>query len=155
MTSKMNSTTEAVNGAWIILYEHHECIPQLSMKLQECKVFEYLSYDIEVPCVVQWEMLWYSGSTRFNNDLINDGVIHEQYDKAVSMAIEILSPDPFWRRHTPRSSFLETKQLVMVHCMPGWVWRLDRGMMGWELGGRPDLLLENEDDGQDVEPEAF
>ena len=27
--------------------------------------------------------------------------------------------------------------------------------MGWELGGRLDVLPENEDDGKDIEPEAF
>ena len=43
----------------------------------------------------------------------------------------------------------------MVHCMSGWVWRPEREMMGWELGGRLDVLPENEDDGKDIEPEAF
>ena len=34
----------------------------------------------------------------------------------------------------------------MVHCMPGWVWWRERDMQVWDLGGRPDLLLENEGD---------
>ena len=47
------------------------------------------------------------------------------------------------------------KKLTVVRCMPGWVWRPEREMNGWELGGRLDLLPENEDDGQDIEPAAF
>ena len=32
MMNKINSITEAVNGAWGILYEDHECIPQNSIQ---------------------------------------------------------------------------------------------------------------------------
>ena len=37
--------------------------------------------------------------------------------------------------------------------MHGWVRRLEQEMNGWELGGRPDFLPENDDEGQDIEPE--
>ena len=33
--------------------------------------------------------------------------------------------------------------------------RPEREMDGWELGGRPNPLPENENDGQDIESEAF
>ena len=31
------------------------------------------------------------------------------------------------------------------------VWRSELEMNGWDLGGRPDTLPENEDDEQDIE----
>ena len=32
-------------------------------------------YDLEIPSIVQWEMLWFSAPTILNNDLLNDGEI--------------------------------------------------------------------------------
>ena len=102
MMNKMNSITEAVNGAWGILYEDQEWIPQNSIQRQECEVLKSSHCDIEVPCVVQWRMLWYSAPTSLKNDSLNDGVIHEKCDKAVNMAIKTCFTCPFWRRHTPK-----------------------------------------------------
>ena len=34
-------------------------------------------------------------------------------------------------------------------------WRPELEMKGWELGGRPDFLPDNEDDRQGIEPENF
>ena len=35
----------------------------------------------------------------------------------------------------------------MMHCLQGWACcALKKDMKGWTLGGRPDLLSENEDD---------
>ena len=78
--NKMSSVMEAVNGAWEILYEHHEWRPPLSIN---AKFWRLLDHDIEIPCVVQWGMLWYSALTGSNNDLLNDGVFLERYDKVV------------------------------------------------------------------------
>ena len=89
--SQTHGRPEAVKGAWDFLHEDHERISQNSIKLQDCKVLESLHHNIEVPCVVQWKMLWYSTLTSLNIDLLNDGVTHEQYDKAVS----VRSSNPF------------------------------------------------------------
>ena len=83
----MNSIFEAVNGAWEILFWNHEWIPHISIVLQECDVAEASHYDTDVPCIVQWGLWWYSAPTSFDNDLLNDGVILEQYIKLVVMAI--------------------------------------------------------------------
>ena len=32
-------------------------------------MLEALNYDIDVPCIVQWEMLWCSVAISVNNDL--------------------------------------------------------------------------------------
>ena len=46
------------------------------MALQVGTVLEALQCDIEIPCVVQWKMLWFSAPTSLNNDVLNDGEIH-------------------------------------------------------------------------------
>ena len=82
MMNKMDSITEPVKGACEILCEDHEWIPQNSVVLPENQVLKSLNFDIEVPCVVQWEMFWYFSPTILINDLLNDGVFHEQYNKS-------------------------------------------------------------------------
>ena len=113
------------------------------------------AYDIEVPCVVLWRMLRCTALTSLNNDSPNHVVTIEKSDKVVNMAIETSIICLFWRRHPPRSSFLEAQKLIMVQCITGWVLRLVMEMNGWDLEERPDLLPESEDDGQDIELGAF
>ena len=43
----------------------------------------------------------------------------------------------------------------MLGRMTEWVWAPEKETKGWELGGRSDQLPENEDNGQDIEPDAF
>ena len=61
-----------------ILDEHHEWRPPLSIN---AKFWRLLDHDIEIPCVVQWGMLWYSALTGSNNDLLNDGVFSRDTTK--------------------------------------------------------------------------
>ena len=49
----------------------------MTMALQEAEVLESLQHDIEFPCVVQWEMLWFSAPTSLKNVWSNDGEILE------------------------------------------------------------------------------
>ena len=53
------------------------------------------NYDIEIPCIVQWALLWYSAPSSLNNDLLNDGVILELYNRVTDMAIETSFKFPF------------------------------------------------------------
>ena len=39
--------------------------------------------------------------------------------------------------------------------MQGWAWRPDRDMKEWCLGGQPDLMIENQDDGPNRDNEGF
>ena len=58
------------------------------MMVQETKVLEALNYGIDVPCIVQWSMLWHSAPLSLNNDLLNDGMILEQYSETINLTIE-------------------------------------------------------------------
>ena len=53
-------------------FDEQVWVSEQTITLQEAKVLEALQYDFEVPCVVQWKILWFSAPTSFSNDLLND-----------------------------------------------------------------------------------
>ena len=68
--------------------DEHVWVSEQTTSLQEAKVLEALQYDFEIPCIVQWEMLWFSAPTSLNNDLLNDGEILGNYYEAVNLAFQ-------------------------------------------------------------------
>ena len=78
---KQTVRVNKMNSIWCVcvdLLEDHVRVSEFSLALQERKVLEAFHLDIDVPCIVQWRMLWYSEPTSLNNDLLNDGVIFER-----------------------------------------------------------------------------
>ena len=57
--NKMNSIIEAISWVCAGILEGHDWISEFSLSMQESNILETLNHDIEVPCVVQWEMLWF------------------------------------------------------------------------------------------------
>ena len=39
---------------------------QTSVEFQECEIRRSSRYDVEVPCMLQWGLLWYLASTSLN-----------------------------------------------------------------------------------------
>ena len=132
----------------VVILEDHVLVSEFSLALQEKKVLEALTHDIDVPCIVQWRMLWYSAPTSLDNALLNDGVILETFNEPMNWAFQSAFVLPHWRMNTPRSRFLRSIR-AMLEGVTEWVWDPERDMHGWEQGGRPDLLLDDEDDEQD------
>ena len=54
-----------------------------------------------------------------------------------------------------RHGLVSSGHCATLEDMLEWVWDPEIEMKGWVLGGRRDLLPENEDDGQDIEPEVL
>ena len=83
------------------------------------------------------------------SDLLNDGVILGEHDAMVNMAFRSAFGLPHWRMNSPRAAMLER--------VTEWVWAQQRETNGLELGGRFDLMPEDEDDEQDGDngPEDF
>ena len=94
--------------------------------------------------MVQWRMLRFSAPTSINNDPLNDGVLLEKYNLTVNWTFQGAFILPYWKMNTPRSCLMRSTR-AMLKGMTEKVWDPDREMKGWELGGRPDLLRENED----------
>ena len=46
-----------------------------------------------------------------------------------------------------------TQNVMLVTHMSSSVWRSEFAMIEWDLGGKPDSLLGNEDDDLDIEPD--
>ena len=57
------------------------------MELQESKNLWFLQDDIEVPCIMQRELLWYPAQSHLNHVLINVGVFQACHDKTIKKAI--------------------------------------------------------------------
>ena len=108
------------------------------------KNMKSLQYDIEVPCMMQWELLWYSAQSRLGPNWSLEDL------QKKTRATETVFATLFGKRHT-----LERQTALMVQYMQGWAWRPDRDMMVWCLGGLPDLLIENQDDGPNRDHENF
>ena len=100
---KLRSVKEAVNWVYDDALDEHVWLSELTISLQEAKVLEALQCDSKFLCIVQWRMLWFSAPTSLNNELLNDGVILEKYNEAVSMAFHSVFTLLYWRMNTPRS----------------------------------------------------
>ena len=62
--------------------------------------------------IVQWASLWYSAPSSLNNDLLNDGVILEMYNRVTDVAIGTSIKIPCTQTQTPRRFFLVGQERV-------------------------------------------
>ena len=67
------------------------------MELQESRVWELVQDDIEVPCIVQWRLLWYSAQSHLNEVLIKIDALRICYDKMVIKPMVTALATPFWK----------------------------------------------------------
>ena len=111
--SKLHSITEAINKTWDFICGTHEWIQESSVQVQECRIMWFLQDDIEVPCITQWRLLWYSAQSHLNKILIRIGALRACYDKAVNKAMETVVTTPFGKGDTPRSVFLEPQRAII------------------------------------------
>ena len=58
-----------VNWVYDDALDEHVWVSELTISFQEAKVLEALKYDMENPCMVQREMLWFSAPTNLNGCL--------------------------------------------------------------------------------------
>ena len=56
--------------------------------MQDTRILEGMNYDIDITCIVHWEMFWYSTPTNFNKELLSDGMICIKHKKVVNCAIK-------------------------------------------------------------------
>ena len=101
---------EAVNGVCDDALDEHVWVPEQTISLEEAKVLEALHYDREIPCKVQWEMLWISTSASLNDELLNDGEIFGKYFEAVNLAFQNVSCVLYFVVSTPRNFLPENSQ---------------------------------------------
>ena len=123
---KFRSIMEAVNWVCDDALEDRVWVHELTLSCQEAKVLEPLDYDIEVPCLVQWGMLW-SSPTSLNRSFFNSGTIVEKYNEVIDLAIEATFTLSFGEMHTPRICFLISMHTVLCRS-PERDWDVNREM---------------------------
>ena len=93
-------------------FDDHEWVSESTITGQEEVMGKELDYEICIPCVVQWCMLWLSAPTRLNRTLRRDLKTQkrpEAVDKAIAQAIS----RPFGRTHTPMTCMLTLVAAVL------------------------------------------
>ena len=80
---KKGSNIEAVSWVCATVQDDHDWVFQYSLVMHEHEILGELGYDLEVPCVVPWGLLWYSAPTSLNNvpvtEWVNDRHIQQRY----------------------------------------------------------------------------
>ena len=104
---------------------------ELTISRQETEVLVALNYDIDVPCVVQWGLLWFSSPTRLNQRFVDNGTKAAKYNEVKDMEIEATFTLSFGGSHTPRTCPLRLASAVLYRSPE---------MKGWGHGERPVLL---------------
>ena len=85
----------------------HTSLSDETLILQEAKTLEALNYDLDVPCVVQWAVLWFAAPSSLNNELINAGQQRRIYYEVIGIALYFALSHSFKGEHTPRVCFLK------------------------------------------------
>ena len=64
--------TECVSWACKDFMWEHVCVTEPTFSGRENDILKALNHDLDVPCRLQWEPLWFSASSRFNRKFAND-----------------------------------------------------------------------------------
>ena len=88
----------------VLLWEY-EWITETNVSLKENFILEALNYDIDVPCPLQWRLLWFSAPTNLNRKFVNNGTKVAKFRGTVSSAIELTCNIASDGAHTPREYF--------------------------------------------------
>ena len=89
-----------------------------------------LVYEICIPCVVQWCMLWFSAPTKLNRTLGRD-LVTKKYHEAVDRAVAEAISRPFGCTHTPRLCMLASVASVLNKTHRKW--EVSKELEGWEM----------------------
>ena len=99
---RLSTIMESVSWVCEDALRDHEWVTELNVILKESEILEALNYDLDVPCVIQWRLLWFSSTSRLNQTFTNNGTKVAKYHEAVNMAIVATFTMPFEGLHTPR-----------------------------------------------------
>ena len=111
----------------------HEWITETKVTVKESLILVALHYDIEVPCPLQWALLWFSAPTNLNRKFVNNGTRVAKFRDTVSNAIELTCNIAFDGAHTPRECFLRAVTIFLWDA-PDKDWKLEEEMQGWGVG---------------------
>ena len=132
---RLLSIMESVSWVCEEATEGHEWVSELiTISLQENKILVALNYEIDVPCVVQWGLLWFSSPSRLNERFADNGTIFAMYRDVKDLAIVATFIAPFGGLNTPRTCMLRSVAAVLARAQDK-DWDVGKEMVGWGLGG--------------------
>ena len=105
------------SASWVtedFLWEH-EWIMETNVTLKENVILDALNYDIDVPCPLQWGLLWFSAPTKLNREFVNNGTKVAKFTDTVSSAIEFTCNIAFDGTLTPRACYLRAVSIFLCH----------------------------------------
>ena len=124
--------------SWVtedFLWEH-EWITETNVTSKENVIMEALNYDIDVPCPLQWGLVWFSAPTNLNRKFVNNGTTVEKIRDTVRSAIELTCNIALGGALTPKGVlFLRAVSILSCHAHDE-DWNLEEEMQGWGVGGR-------------------
>ena len=85
---RLLSIMESVNLVCDGALEVHEWVSETTISMQENAILVALNYVIDVPCVVQWELLWFSSPSRLIQTFAGSGSTIAKYHEVINLAIE-------------------------------------------------------------------
>ena len=124
--------------SWVtedILWEH-ERITETNVVLKERDILEALNYDIDVPCSLQWRLLWFSAPSSLNRKLVNNRTKVAKFRDTANSATEKTCNIAFDGTHTPRAWNLRAGSIFLSYA-PDKDWNLQEEMKGWGVGEGP------------------
>ena len=141
----MLTIMESVN--WVCedaFNDQHEWVTQLTMSEWEEHVLVDLDYDIDVPCVVQWALLWFSAPSRSNQYFEGNGTHSEVYHEVTPS----VGPVEDLTMEITLHIVVESVAVVLGR-VTDQDWDLDRELKGWGPRGDSDVLSGVRGDGED------
>ena len=97
---------------------------ETKVTMKENHILEELHYDIEVPCPLQWCLLWFPAPTNLNRKVVNNGIKVAKFRDTVNSAIELTCDIAFHGAHTSRACSVRADA-------PDRDWNFEEEMQGW------------------------
>ena len=101
---RLSTIMESVGWVCEEAMEGHEWVSELNISMQEKEILVALSYEIDVPCVVQWRLLWFSSPSRLNQRFADNATILEKYHEVINFASVVPFTASLGGFNTPRTS---------------------------------------------------
>ena len=149
-----NSVIEADSLACSRVLPNHEWADFTSL-MHDHDLLQKQKFDINVQCIVQRAFSWHSAPTQTNADLVIEGRMLETYGRVTDVVLESTFKIPMSKTFPPGRFFLTAHELVsaMNQRSGRWQTRADNLMHGWEIGGQPELPVED-NDLMNIDPEC-
>ena len=99
---------EAINRICVRILDDHVWISEFNLMVQENKILELLGRDIEVLCVLQWCLLWFSVPIALTVTMRKSHSLLDSYNEVLNETLRSAIFSPFRRTWTPTDCVFET-----------------------------------------------